>query len=193
MSMTTLIKTEAKRSKTPKLKKKDNGNMKTTLPNYLVRDFFRKYASIRCAAYVADMLTAGKPTSRSAMEHLSRNGGSPSSRAVELLAWVNKVGVLGLEGRVVLSTESPLDENTHSTSWPVEEWHEVTALQLCSPAAFNEWCVEAAKAGDEWWNREGKYEEAAEEQGTYKDYLYACARAEQFGETEPHISEFVRL
>lgn len=149
--------------------------------------------SQRCAAWVAEAFLDGNVSSRKAREHLARNGGFPSERAVFLLDKISRMRGLDLDLSVLLWVEEPGDDNSHAFTPPIDWADHMEALKLCNEAEYALEVESLRKAGAEWWEREGKYEAAAEDQGTYKDYLWACKRADQFNEPHPHISEFARL
>lgn len=149
--------------------------------------FFKRYGSNRCAAYVAATLLGMRPLPRQAQEHIDRNGGQHSEKAAKLLAWATSKTPSELEVRI----EQALAFAVAPVGLFIE-WDELEAYRLCAPLEAERLQNEFEKEAAAWWEREGRYESLAEDQGTYKDYLYACQVAEQFSDPQPHISEFVR-
>lgn len=138
-----------------------------------LRDFLKKHCSNRAAEYVACVFL-GQPLTRKAQEHLNRNGGQPSDRATTLLNWCQSKGTVAIEQRLAWRAERAEMESE-------VEWDELSALQLCNSAAYDAEISTLAAAGQEWWKKEGQYEEKLEDSGEYKYYLYAADRAAQEG------------
>lgn len=143
-----------------------------------LRDFLKKHASNRCAAFVADTFL-GLPLSRQGQEHLNRNGGEPSDRAVKLLAWCQKYGSEGLTVRILYENAFFTERTEAATAMP--EWDEMGALQLCNKPAYEAELAARETAVNDWWENEGKYEERLENSGEYKYFLYAADRAANEG------------
>lgn len=76
----------------------------------------------------------------------------------------------------------------HMTTGMLAEWagaDPARRLELERAAAARQ-----QEASEDWWQREGRHEEALEERGQTKDWEAACRRADQFGERRPTAAEF---
>lgn len=169
--------------------------------------------SLRAASYITDVLFPaselkveprgeavaedsdyyGIPVCRMAKEHLARNGGKPSEKVQHFLNRMRKFGTekaaiyLVLFCRAASAKRAALDAKweAEKTLNAVKQWLEG------GEKTHAEYAKAEREAGEEWWEREGKYEDELEQRGESK-YFYAENESRlQFGRRELTAREYL--
>lgn len=139
----------------------------------------RATAYVECAYY-------GRPIAGKAQEHLSGNAGKVSDAAAEALAFLEALPVEESAQEEALNTDL-MEAARAAVTWE----NEMAALELCNPEAAAIAAEELSTAADDWWQREGRFEEELEERGEVKYFYFENECRTRFHRRELSAREYL--
>jgi len=148
--------------------------------------------SSRATKWVEDMYYKGNPTSQKSICWLGEHGGHPTPEAAAALEFILSTSPTNTTQELAFEEEWS-GVGVHEWGRECANWADIECsaiFALCAPSIHAVAWKKFMGEVDEWWQEEGKYEEAIEESGGSKYFLAEVSRSEQFGERPPTARDF---